>query len=155
MGQDEDTKVLHSMGYAQELSRRMRCILELRNFVFHHLHPCWRNHFISARNGNGGGFQATVGWIVGGVFALIVATSLGQIASAYPTAGGLYHWSSILGGRGWGWATAWINLLGLIFVVASVNVGVWLCFATSFSPAFSTWTSRRGPRCRPTRCRPA
>ena len=58
-----------------------------------------------------------------GLFALVVACSMGQIASAYPTAGGLYHWSSILGGRGWGWTTAWFNLLGLIFVVASVNVG--------------------------------
>ena len=76
----------------------------------------------------GSGFEATVGWIIGGVFALIVAASLGQIGSAYPTAGGLYHWSSILGGRGWGWATAWINLLGLIFVVASVNVGVYALF---------------------------
>jgi amino acid transporter len=69
-----------------------------------------------------------VGWLLGGVFALIVAASMAQIASAYPTAGGLYHWSSILGGRGWGWATAWVNLLGLIFVIASVNVGVYTLF---------------------------
>jgi amino acid transporter len=40
----------------------------------------------------------------------------------------LYHWSSILGGRGWGWATAWFNMLGLIFVIASVNVGVYNLF---------------------------
>ena len=53
---------------------------------------------------------------------------MAQIASAYPTAGGLYHWASILGGRGYGWVCAWINLLGLIFVVASVNVGVYLLF---------------------------
>jgi amino acid transporter len=53
---------------------------------------------------------------------------MAQIASAYPTAGGLYHWSSILGGRGWGWATAWFNMLGLIFVIASVNVGVYNLF---------------------------
>src|SRR6218665_1847041 len=32
------------------------------------------------------------------------------------------------GGRGWGWATAWFNLIGLLFVVASVNVGVWYLF---------------------------
>ena len=51
---------------------------------------------------------------------------MAQIASAYPTAGGLYHWASILGGRGWGWLCAWINLVGLIFVVASVNFGVYL-----------------------------
>ncbi|MFY0116413.1 amino acid permease, partial [Acinetobacter baumannii] len=58
----------------------------------------------------GGGFAIGVGWLVGGLFALIVACAMAQIASAYPTAGGLYHWASILGGRFWGWATAWVNL---------------------------------------------
>ncbi len=43
------------------------------------------------------------------------------IASAFPTAGGLYHWASILGGRGWGWLTAWFNLAGLITVLAAIN----------------------------------
>ena len=76
----------------------------------------------------GGGFTAIIGWIVGGIFAMVVGCSMAQIASAYPTAGGLYHWSSILGGRGWGWVTAWFNLLGLIFVIASVNVGVYSLF---------------------------
>ena len=104
-------------------------VLELRDLLLDHLHPGRRHHRRSRWPWRpGGGFQATIGWIVGGVFALIVAASLGQIASAYPTAGGLYHWASILGGRGWGWATAWINLLGLIFVVASVNFGVYLLF---------------------------
>src|SRR6266540_7052271 len=73
----------------------------------------------------GGGASIGIGWPVGALFALIVALAMAQIASAYPTAGGLYHWSSILGGRGWGWATAWFNLLGLIFVVASVDVGLY------------------------------
>ncbi|CAA2142474.1 amino acid permease [Hyphomicrobium sp. ghe19] len=146
MGQDEDTKVLHSMGYAQELSRRMGAF---SNFAISFSIICILAGGITSyplAMGTGGGFQATIGWIVGGVFALVVATSLGQIASAYPTAGGLYHWSSILGGRGWGWATAWINLLGLIFVVASVNVGVWLLFrdlvlAGVFHMDVTTWTT--------------
>ena len=128
MGHDEDTKVLHSMGYAQELSRRMG---GFSNFAISFSIICILAGGITSfplAMGTGGGFQATIGWLVGGVFALVVAASMGQIASAYPTAGGLYHWSSILGGRGWGWATAWINLLGLIFVVASVNVGVWQLF---------------------------
>jgi len=56
---------------------------------------------------------------------LLVACALGQVASAYPTAGGIYHWASILGGRGYGWGAAWLNLLGLMFVVSSVNVGLW------------------------------
>ena len=59
-----------------------------------------------------GGASIGIGWPVGSLFAFIVALAMAQIASAYPTAGGLYHWSSILGGRGWGWATAWFNLLG-------------------------------------------
>src|SRR5215475_14326569 len=124
----EDVKILHSMGYAQELSRRMG---GFSNFAISFSIICILAGGITSfplAMATGGGFQATIGWIVGGLFALVVAASLGQIGSAYPTAGGLYHWSSILGGRGWGWATAWINLLGLIFVVASVNVGTWFLF---------------------------
>jgi amino acid transporter len=116
------------MGYAQELSRRMG---GFSNFAISFSIICILAGGITSfplAMATGGGFQATIGWIVGGLFALVVSLSLGQIASAYPTAGGLYHWSSILGGRGWGWATAWINLLGLIFVVASVNVGVFFLF---------------------------
>jgi amino acid transporter len=53
---------------------------------------------------------------------------MGQIASSFPTAGGLYHWSSHLGGKGWGWATAWFNLVGLICVVSSVDVLLYTVF---------------------------
>ena len=41
----------------------------------------------------------------------------------FPTAGGLYHWAAILGGRGWGWATAWFNLAGLVAVLAAIDAG--------------------------------
>lgn len=124
----EDVKTLHSMGYAQELARRMS---GFSNFAISFSIICILAGGITSfplAMATGSGFEATVGWVIGGVFALVVAASLGQIGSAYPTAGGLYHWSSILGGRGWGWATAWINLLGLVFVVASVNVGVYALF---------------------------
>lgn len=126
--QNDDTKTLNAMGYAQELSRRMA---GFSNFAISFSIICILAGGITSfplAMATGGGFSATIGWAIGGIFALLVATSLGQIASAYPTAGALYHWSSILGGRGWGWATAWINLLGLIFVAASVNVGVYLLF---------------------------
>src|SRR5690242_17368135 len=75
-----------------------------------------------------GGAAMGLGCPLSCAFSLIGAPSMGQIGSAHPTAGGLYHWSSILGGRGWGWATAWFNLLGLIFVVASVDVGLFFLF---------------------------
>ena len=122
----QDEHVLHSMGYAQELHRRMS---GFSNFAISFSIICILAGGIGAYTvalGAGGGASIGIGWIVGSVFALVVAASMGQIASAYPTAGGLYHWSSILGGKGWGWATAWINLFGLLFVVASVNYGVYL-----------------------------
>lgn len=123
---DEDVKVLHSMGYAQELSRRMG---GFQNFAISFSIICILAGGIGAYTvafSAAGGGSIGIGWIVGSVFALLVAAAMGQIASAYPTAGGLYHWGSILGGKGWGWGTAWINLIGLLFVVASVNYGVYL-----------------------------
>jgi amino acid transporter len=125
---EEDVKVLHHMGYAQELARRMHFF---SNFAISFSIICILAGGITAFPvgfSAGGGFSVTIGWILGGLFAMLVAASVAQIASAYPTAGGLYHWASILGGRGYGWVTAWINLLGLLFVVASVNVGVYLLF---------------------------
>jgi amino acid transporter len=122
----EDVKVLHSMGYAQELSRRMGVF---QNFAISFSIICILAGGIGAYTvalGAAGGGSIGIGWIVGAVFALIVAAAMGQIASAYPTAGGIYHWASILGGKGWGWAAAWLNLIGLLFVVSSVNYGVYL-----------------------------
>jgi amino acid transporter len=126
--QNKDVSQLHSMGYAQELSRRMG---GFSNFAISFSIICILAGGIttfqvafSATGGAGVG----LGWPVGGLFAIIVALSMGQIASSYPTAGGLYHWSSILGGRFWGWATAWFNLVGLIFVVSSVAAGAFILF---------------------------
>ena len=141
-----DLKVLHSMGYAQELARRMR---GFSNFAISFSIICILAGGITTFHvalSSGGPFSVTIGWLIGGLFALVVSCSLAQIASAYPTAGGLYHWASILGGRGFGWVTAWINMLGLIFVVASVNFGVFLLFRDMvlhgvFGMDVSGWTS--------------
>src|SRR3954464_15243887 len=128
----EDVKILHSMGYAQELSRRMG---GFSNFAISFSIICILaggiTSFQLGFSGAGGG-AIGIGWPIGCAFSLIVAASMGQIASAYPTAGGLYHWASILGGRGFGWITAWLNMLGLLFVVASVNFGVFLLFRDLF-----------------------
>ena len=125
---DDDVQVLNGMGYAQELARSMR---GFSNFAISFSIICILAGGITSFQlaySVLGGFGVVVGWIVGMAFALVVACSMAQIASAYPTAGGLYHWSSTLGGRGWGWATAWLNLLGLVFVTAAVNVGAYTLF---------------------------
>ncbi len=125
---EEDVKHLHRLGYAQELARRMS---GFSNFAISFSIICILAGGITAFAAGfsaAGGASIGIGWPLGSVFAIVVALAMGQIASAYPTAGGLYHWGSLLGGRAWGWVTAWFNLLGLIFVVASVDVGVYLLF---------------------------
>jgi amino acid transporter len=120
-----DEKRLSEMGYTQELSRRMGAF---SNFAISFSMICVLAGGITAfpsALSAGGGIAIGIGWPVGALFAAVVAAAMAQIASSFPTAGGLYHWSSILGGKGWGWATAWFNLLGLVFVVAAVNFGLW------------------------------
>lgn len=106
----DDVSRLHKMGYAQELSRTMG---HFSNFAISFSIICILSGGVNslAQGLSGaGGAALGIGWIVGGFAALIFALGMAQIASAFPTAGGLYHWSSILGGRFWGWLTAWMNL---------------------------------------------
>lgn len=131
----QDAAELKKMGYEQELHRHMG---SFSNFAISFSIICILAGGITAfpqALGAGGGASVGIGWLVGALFAVIVALSMAQISSSYPTAGGLYHWGSILGGKGYGWCTAWFNLLGLIFVVASVNYGVYdPFFKTLISP---------------------
>ena len=134
--QHEDVKVLHSMGYAQELSRRMS---GFSNFAISFSIICTLsggiNSFAQA-TGSVGGAGAGIGWIVGCCVSGFFAIAMAQIASAYPTAGGLYHWGSILGNRFIGWVTAWLNLLGLITVMGAINIGTAFFFIGAFGSIF-------------------
>src|SRR6058998_2054918 len=64
----------------------------------------------------------TVGWPVVSLFTLCVAASMAELASMYPTAGGLYFWAFRLGGRTWAWVTAWLNMIGQVTITAGINV---------------------------------
>ncbi|MBC8133652.1 MAG: amino acid permease [Deltaproteobacteria bacterium] len=131
---DNDVELLRGMGYAQELSRRMS---GFSNFAISFSIICiLAGGITSLQLGVSavGGAAAGIVWPLGVGFSLLVALCMAQVASAFPTAGGLYHWSSILGGKGWGWATAWFNLGGLVFVTAAVNVGAYSLFVNFIGP---------------------
>jgi len=138
---DEDLKVLHSMGYAQELARNMK---GFQNFAISFSIICILSGGINSL-GQGisgvGGAAIGIGWLVGCAVSFVFALGMAQIGSAYPTAGGLYHWGSILGGRGLGWLTAWLNLLGLVTVLGAINVGTYNFFIGAFGPALGLTTS--------------
>ena len=132
---NEDMKALHGMGYAQELQRNLS---RFSNFAISFSIICILsggiNSLAQATSG-AGGIGIGIGWLVGCFVSLVFAVAMSQISSAYPTAGGLYHWGSILGNRGTGWVTAWLNLLGLITVLGAINVGTWTFFMGTFGAA--------------------
>ncbi|MFI4868378.1 MAG: amino acid permease [Steroidobacterales bacterium] len=132
---DDDVRVLHSMGYAQELSRRLS---RFSNFAISFSIICILaggvNSLAQATSGAGGA-SIGLGWPLGVLISGVFGLTMAQIASAFPTAGGLYHWGSILGNRFTGWLTAWFNLLGLVTVLGSINVGAYSFFLGAFGPA--------------------
>ena len=121
-----DIKRLHGMGYAQELFRAMG---GFSNFaisftIISILSGCVTLFYLTTING--GYTAASIGWPVVTIFVVIVALGMAELASAFPTAGGLYYWASKLGGRNgpvWGWYTGWFNLIGQIAITAGIDYG--------------------------------
>jgi amino acid transporter len=117
----EDVKDLHGLGYAQELYRTMG---GFSNFAISF-------SIISILTGAvilydyglawAGTAAVLLGWPLVTVFVLLIAASMGEIASAYPTAGGLYYWASKMKNKHWGWWTAWLNLIGQFAIVAGID----------------------------------
>jgi len=117
----EDVRDLHRLGYAQELFRTMG---GFSNFAISF-------SIISILTGAvilydyglawAGTAASLIGWPLVTVFVLAIAASMAEVASAYPTAGGLYYWASKMKGIGWGWWTAWLNLIGQFAIVAGIN----------------------------------
>lgn len=119
----QDVRDLHKMGYAQQLYREMG---GFSNFaISFSIISILTGAMVNFGYGLkfGGPAINTFGWPIVSVFVLLIAASMAEIASAYPTAGGLYYWASRLGGVGWGWVTAWMNMLGLITITAGINIG--------------------------------
>jgi len=126
----DDERLLHRLGYAQELFRAMG---GFQNFaisftIISILAGCLTSYYIAFQWG--GPIAVTWGWLLVGAFCIIVSLAMGEVASTFPTAGGLYYWSSKLGSPAWGWFTGWFNLVGQIAVTAAIGYGLAI-FATS------------------------
>src|SRR5436305_503749 len=116
-----DEQKLAELGYKQELKRGWS---GFSNFaisfsIISVLAGCFTSY--GQAFNNGGPVAISIGWPIISCLILCVAVSMSELASAYPTAGGIYYWASRLGGAGWGWFTGWFNLIGLVAVVASVD----------------------------------
>ena len=67
------------------------------------------------------------------IFILIIGFCMSELVSAFPTSGGIYWWASKLGGPRAGFYTGWLNLIGLLGIVASVVYGAAFFLNTTIS----------------------
>ena len=117
-----DEQRLAELGYKQELTRGWS---SFSNFaisfsIISVLAGCFTTY--GQAFNNGGPIAISIMWPLISILILVgVAFPMSELASAFPTAGGIYYWASKLGGAGWGWFTGWFNLIGLVAVVASVD----------------------------------
>ena len=118
-----DEKRLAELGYEQSLDRAWS---SFSNFaisftIISVLAGCFTTYQFAWNAG--GPIAISWGWPIICGLILLVAVSMSELVSKYPTAGGIYYWSSDLGGKTWGWFTGWFNLIGLVGVTASVVYG--------------------------------
>ena len=125
-----DTERLHQLGYAQELRRGMRTFSNFAvSFTIISILSGCLTLFDFAMN-TGGPAVMTLGWLVVGFFVTLVALGMAEVASSYPTAGGLYYWAAKLapesGGNpaAWSWFVGWFNFVGQVAVTAGIDFGL-------------------------------
>src|SRR6187549_610295 len=137
----DDERRLAELGYKQELSRTWS---GFSNFaisfsIISILAGCFTT-FGQAWN-NGGPIAISIGWPVISLFILIIGLCMSELVSAYPTSGGIYWWASKLGGVKAGYYTGWLNLAGLVAILASVAYGAAIylnTFIDLFSDGYAT-----------------
>jgi amino acid transporter len=129
----DDERQLAELGYKQELHRGWSAftnfaisftIISVLAGTFTTFAFAWQN---------GGPIAVSIGWSVLCAFVLMVAFSMAELTSRYPTAGGPYWWAYDLGGKGWSWMTGWFNIVGLVGIVSSVGYGCALFLDTLLS----------------------
>jgi amino acid transporter len=137
----KDEQRLAELGYKQELNRSWS---GFSNFaisfsIISILAGCFTT-FFQAWN-NGGPIAVSWGWPIISAFILIIGFCMSELVSAYPTSGGIYWWASKLGGVRAGYYTGWLNLIGLLAIVASVAYGCATFFDYAFSRFSASWAA--------------
>src|SRR5512133_3742895 len=133
----QDVRDLHKLGYAQQLYREMG---GFSNFAISF-------SIISILTGAmllygyglkfAGPVINSIGWPLVSVFVLAIAASMAELASAYPTAGGLYFWAHKLGGTRWAWVTAWLNMVGQVTITAGIDIAAAIYFVGLLTKMFN------------------
>lgn len=132
---DSDARALAKLGYAQELLRSMGGLssFALSFSIISVLTGVVTTYDVAIAGG--GPAALGFGWPLVSLGTLLVALAMAELASAFPTAGAMYHWSALLGGPGWGWFVAMMNLVGQVTIVAAIDLGCAQQVAAAFGLA--------------------
>ncbi len=136
---DEDERHLATLGYAQELHRSWS---GFSNFaisfsIISILAGCFTSFGLGWNNG--GPAAIAWGWPIVSAFILIIGLCMSELVSAFPTSGGIYWWAAKLGGPKAGYYTGWLNLIGLIAILASVAYGCATFLDLTLGTFSQTW----------------
>lgn len=138
---DADANALERLGYRQELRRALGGFANFAiSFSIISVLTGVTTTYGTALGG-GGPAGLGLGWPLVSLGTIFVAVAMAELASAFPTAGALYHWAALLGGPGFGWFTAAMNLAGQVAIVAAIDLGCAQAMAATLrmSPAASWW----------------
>jgi amino acid transporter len=133
---DDDEATLAALGYKQELHRSWS---GFSNFaisfsIISILAGCFTT-FGQAWN-NGGPIAISIGWPIISAFILVIGLCMSELVSTFPTSGGIYWWAAKMGGAKAGYYTGWLNLVGLVAILASVAYGAAI-YLNTFIDLFS------------------
>ena len=136
-----DEQMLADLGYKQELSRSWS---GFSNFaisfsIISILAGCFTTFYFGWNNG--GPIAIAIGWPIIAAFILVIGFCMSELVSAYPTSGGIYWWASKLGGVKAGYYTGWLNLIGLVAIVASVAYGAATFLDFSLARFSESWAA--------------
>ena len=137
----DDEQHLARLGYVQELSRSWS---GFSNFaisfsIISILAGCFTSFGLGWNNG--GPASIAWGWPVVAVFILLIGFCMSEMVSAFPTSGGIYWWAARLGGPKAGFYTGWLNLIGLIAILASVAYGSATFLDLTLSTFSESWAA--------------
>ena len=133
-GEIEEAR-LEKMGYKQELHRGFNafmafsfCFTAVAGITLHlftsplTLSPtlssgiCHPRVFSQTAMATGGPVIIVWSWVIGSALSVLIALSMAEICSTYPSAGSVYHWAGNLAPKKYGplaaYVTGWFNFLG-------------------------------------------
>lgn len=116
-----------ALGYRQELRRDLSMVTALglgASIIAAPFGLCTSASFALI---NGGSMTYIYGWILLSVISVCIAASLGEIASVYPTSGGVYVWTAHLAPRRYAvvasFVVGWISLVANVLLCLSIAFG--------------------------------